>query len=540
MEARATFVVEVIGELRESVELVTGRVAEALSLDEAKARVLVERMPGVITKPMSETRAAKVALRLQAAGLAAVPRSAHSAALHHGGSPYGPLHRSGDVHAPTPPFDVPPAEAAPPADAPPAHVPPAAASPAAAATPIAPPERPQAPRALVSDAPPAADEEHEDVGEALSPLANIPSVDATLIEERDVRDDPKLTAMSAAGFGAADIVVPIMPQREWPAPRERRFTAPIVEGGAVAKPGAPSETEDVAVERDDAEDLDPVEDAAVTMIRPASAEPEESAPRYARSRPVAPERAATPRPRSGDAPGRDAPAKGAPLREAPAPNAPAPNAPARDRDVGFAASARARDTIARDRAVSGAQQSEHGRPPTLGDDEMGLTPPPDRTYRSTRSAAESMLTLTPPPDAVLKRSGVREEALPAVFARRRGAFGRRLSGLVVIPMASAWALGAWFVWLLLPTASRAELWVPLVAATGVAALFGALFAGLATSRIAHDVSQLRDAGERIAMGDLAQPVDVRRSDEIGDIAAAVERMRVSLQESLDRLRRRNR
>jgi HAMP domain-containing protein len=522
MEARATFVVEVIGELRESVELMTVRVAEALSLDEAKARVLVERMPGVITKPMSETRAAKVALRLQAAGLAAVPRSAHAAAHEHGGSPYGPLHRAGDLHAPTPPFDVEPFHA------PPVHTPPTA-------TPTPPPPaRAPAPRAVVSDAPPAADEEHEDVGEAHSPLANIPSVDATLIEERDVRDDPKLTAMSAAGFGAADIVVPIMPQREWPAPRERRFSTPIVEGGAVAKPDAPPAEEDVGLAWDDGQDLDPAEDAAVTMIRPAAAEPEDATPRYARSQPTAPERGAVPRPPLGDAPGRDAPAKGAPLREA------VQNAPVRDRDVGIAASSRARDTIARDRAVSGAQQGERERPPTLGDDEIGLTPPPDRTYRSTRSAAESMLTLTPPPDAVLKRSGVRDEALPAVFARRRGAFGRRLSGLVVIPMACAWALGAWFVWLLLPTASRAELWVPLVAATGVAALFGALFAGLATSRIAHDVSQLRDAGERIAMGDLAQPVEVRRRDEIGDIAAAVERMRVSLQESLDRLRRRNR
>jgi HAMP domain-containing protein len=499
MDRGATFVVEVIGEVRESVETMVERVAEALSLDDAKARVLVERMPGVITKPMPETRAAKVALRLQSVGLAAVHRSAASASFAPHASPYGPQHRAGDRQRPGVPMPEAIAEAL---------------RAASAASPY-----------------PPAD------GRAPSPLEGVPSIDATLIDESDVGPDPKLTPMTEAGFGAADIVVPTSPVREWPAPRQR-FTAPILEGGSTATPemtAAAAAADEERAERARAEraraelartELARTDEPAPTMIRPASAEPDDAVPRYVRGeRPTA---SAPSAPR--DAAPRDATGRAGVGR----------HAPARDPEAGGAPSSRARHAIARDRASEGAQGAARNRPPALSDDEMRLTPPPDRAYRSKRTAAESMLTLTPPPDAVLKQSGVREDVLAATLARRRGAFGRRLSALVVLPLVGAWALGSWFVWLLLPAGSRAELWVPLVAATAVAALSGALVAGLATNRIAHDVTRLRDASQRIAMGDLTQSVDVPRRDEVGDISASVERMRVSLQESLERLRRRNR
>jgi hypothetical protein len=68
------FVVEVVGKLREAREVTVSRVCEALGLDEARAGALVARMPGVITKPVGEDRAMKIALRLQEAGVPALHR----------------------------------------------------------------------------------------------------------------------------------------------------------------------------------------------------------------------------------------------------------------------------------------------------------------------------------------------------------------------------------------------------------------------------------------------------------------------------------
>lgn len=68
------FVVEVVGAPREAQAVTVARVQEALGLDEPKAAMLVARMPGVLTRPSAEERAMKVALRLQAAGVAAVHR----------------------------------------------------------------------------------------------------------------------------------------------------------------------------------------------------------------------------------------------------------------------------------------------------------------------------------------------------------------------------------------------------------------------------------------------------------------------------------
>jgi HAMP domain-containing protein len=460
MEARGTFVVEVVGALREGSELATSRVAEALSLSDDKARALVARMPGIITRPMSETRAAKVALRLQAVGIAAVhrpervgqsPDGAHAARRAVERAAADELLRLDVLEALTPLPEAP------------AYVPPAP------------------------------------VGADGSMLAQVPSVDATLIEDRDVREHT-LTPMSEAGFGAADIMVPTQPRTEWPAPRERRFTTPIVEGAA---PSAPERA---------------FEAADATMIRPAHAEPEGAAP------PVSPPRRSlrsTP-PRQASA----ASAAGAASGSGATPSA--------------SASARARDAIARDRAVDGRADAEPPRPPAFPEDDLELTPRPERSYRAARSSGEAPISLSAPPDDLLKRSGVREDALSAARVRRRGAFGRRLSTATILASVSAWGIGAWFVWLLLPGALRAELWIPLVAATAVATVIGALVHELGIGRVVRDVIRLRDASERVSMGDLAKPVELQRRDELGDVAEAVERMRLSLQESLERLRRRQR
>ena len=68
------FVVEVVGAPKEAQAVTVARVQEALGLDESKAAMLVARMPGVLTRPSAEDRAMKVALRLQAAGVAAIHR----------------------------------------------------------------------------------------------------------------------------------------------------------------------------------------------------------------------------------------------------------------------------------------------------------------------------------------------------------------------------------------------------------------------------------------------------------------------------------
>jgi HAMP domain-containing protein len=482
MDAQHRFVVEVVGALRERREIVRSRVAQALGIDDEKAEAVVARMPGIITKPLPETRAAKVALRLQAVGIAAVHRPHARAVVAVAADAMAHVdvahRRAADAVA---------------HDAVGHHA--VGHHAVAAAGPTTSP--------LEAD---AADLPLPPSDPVESALAGVPSIDATLIDEPDV--DPKLTPMSEAGFGAADVVLPFSPRAEWPAPRDRRGRSTIVEGGATAAPGTPTPARDVragaeiahnAGERDpvDASALAEDDDVAITMIRKVDEEPDVRYRRSGRS---------TPHPE-----GQGTPA--APLGPAPA--------------------ARARDAIARDRAV-GLGEAE--RPPFPELDERSASTQ-ERAYRSTRSSAESPLTLSAPPEAVLKSSGVPEEALETAHARRRGSFGRRLSSLVTIPLFVAWAVGSGFSWLLLPSEGRLDLWIPLVAAGAVAALLGVLVANVTTSRMGRDVTSLRDDAERIAMGDLAKPVELPRNDDLGDLADAVERMRLSLQEGLERLRR---
>jgi HAMP domain-containing protein len=52
------------------------------------------------------------------------------------------------------------------------------------------------------------------------------------------------------------------------------------------------------------------------------------------------------------------------------------------------------------------------------------------------------------------------------------------------------------------------------------------------------VSYLLGAADRISRGDLEEPVGLDSNDELGQLARAIERMRVSLQEGMERLRNR--
>lgn len=74
------------------------------------------------------------------------------------------------------------------------------------------------------------------------------------------------------------------------------------------------------------------------------------------------------------------------------------------------------------------------------------------------------------------------------------------------------------------------------------ALLGLLLAGWLAARAARRVIQPIDrlvkAADAISMGDLTRPVTVERNDEIGDLAHALERMRLSLEAAMERLRRR--
>ncbi len=67
----------------------------------------------------------------------------------------------------------------------------------------------------------------------------------------------------------------------------------------------------------------------------------------------------------------------------------------------------------------------------------------------------------------------------------------------------------------------------------------AVMVALALTRtLTGAVEYLLEAADRISRGDLEHAVELRRHDELGQLARAIERMRVSLQEGLERLRRR--
>ncbi|GBF03998.1 sensor protein [Deinococcus aerius] len=78
---------------------------------------------------------------------------------------------------------------------------------------------------------------------------------------------------------------------------------------------------------------------------------------------------------------------------------------------------------------------------------------------------------------------------------------------------------------------------------GVSLLALALAASLAVRsarRVVQPIERLVKVADAISMGDLTRPVQADRNDEIGDLAQALERMRLSLEAAMDRLRRRKR
>ncbi len=69
-------------------------------------------------------------------------------------------------------------------------------------------------------------------------------------------------------------------------------------------------------------------------------------------------------------------------------------------------------------------------------------------------------------------------------------------------------------------------------------LFAILAALSLTRGLTNAISYLLVAADRISHGELEQPVELNRDDELGQIAGAIDRMRISLREGMERLRRR--
>lgn len=74
----------------------------------------------------------------------------------------------------------------------------------------------------------------------------------------------------------------------------------------------------------------------------------------------------------------------------------------------------------------------------------------------------------------------------------------------------------------------------------LALILAAALAVRAARRVVQPIEHLVKVADAISMGDLTRPVQASRNDEIGDLAQALERMRLSLESAMDRLRRRKR
>ncbi len=454
------FVVEIVGQLQETREVTVSRVCDALGLDEARAAALVARMPGIITRPAGEDRAMKIAMRLQEAGLTALHRP-----LAEGEDPFRARARQDQDEVVAGRPKVAPDVAPPPAIEHGHAIDPRPAD--GAPTPEAPAPESVPPEAPATEAVPAEEASADVEADGEPSPRDIPSLDAT---HHDIEPDPKLTPMSEAGFGAADIVLPTQTPAERPRPRST-----FVEAGPTSVPGPADE------------------DPAQTMVRASTEVP-------------------TPHPDVPPAPAADDEPPERPLT----PVSPALSLARDDAGAGDAAPAEAAASTA-----------------TPKPDASGVAP----KYRQTRSSAEPALTLSAPPEEVLKRSGVPEAELGG--GRRRGRLGRHLAAQVALPGLLTWSLTAVALWWFLGS-DRTELFVVLAAASALAALMGSLIAALGTIGLAQDVVRLRDEARRVAMGDLTAPVASNRDDELGEIAGSLERMRLSLQEGMERLRQRRR
>ena len=395
----------------------------------------------------------KIALRLQEAGVPALHRP-----LAEGEDPFQTPERPSDVVVGRP--KVAPDVAPPPAIEHPHAIDP---RPATAGSVEDVTEAATEAESAVADAEPPGLE----VDDAATP-SDIPSLDVT---HHDLEPDPKLTPMSEAGFGAADIVLPTKTMAERPKPR-----ATFVEAGSMSTPTPDGD------------------DPAQTMVRMASETP-------------------TPHPDQPPAAGRaDTPLPdhlGGPFAS--------PSTEPRERPLTPVAPA-----LALGGTGLGTVTPVPASPKPVP--AAGGTP----MYRQTRSSAEPALTLSAPPEEVLKRTGIPDSELDSERKRRRGRFGRHLAAQVALPGLLTWSLTAVALWWFLG-ADRIDLFVLLAAATAVAALIGSLIAALGSVGLAKDVLRLRDEARRVAMGDLTAPVASNRDDELGEIAGSLERMRLSLQ-----------
>lgn len=79
-----------------------------------------------------------------------------------------------------------------------------------------------------------------------------------------------------------------------------------------------------------------------------------------------------------------------------------------------------------------------------------------------------------------------------------------------------------------------------ILATLIGLGIASLLARQAAQRIVQPISDLVKAADSISLGDLTRPVKSTTNDELGDLAQALERMRLSLEAAMDRLRRRKR
>jgi HAMP domain-containing protein len=91
--------------------------------------------------------------------------------------------------------------------------------------------------------------------------------------------------------------------------------------------------------------------------------------------------------------------------------------------------------------------------------------------------------------------------------------------------------------------NRSLVWKQILAIVAVALLGLALatyFALRTSRRITQPILDLAEAADQISLGKMDYEIKVGRNDEIGDLAQALERMRVSLTSALERLRSRRR
>ncbi|GAA4003080.1 HAMP domain-containing protein [Deinococcus rubellus] len=72
----------------------------------------------------------------------------------------------------------------------------------------------------------------------------------------------------------------------------------------------------------------------------------------------------------------------------------------------------------------------------------------------------------------------------------------------------------------------------------LAMLLGAALAARAARRIVQPIERLVTAADAISLGNLSQSVKAESNDEVGDLAQALERMRLSLDAAMERLRKR--